>query len=57
VQELIDEGLPIFKTYLSSSIKIRESHEQAKPMIHLDPKHKLAQEFVALHGELARRNS
>ena len=29
--------------HLSSSIKIRESHEQARPMIHLDPKHKLAQ--------------
>ncbi|KAB2970574.1 ParA family protein [Zoogloea sp.] len=54
VQELIEEGLPIFKTYLSSSIKIRESHEQAKPMIHLDPKHKLAQEFTALHDELRR---
>ncbi|HMV18041.1 MAG TPA: ParA family protein [Zoogloea sp.] len=52
VQELIAEGLPIFKTYLSSSIKIRESHEQAKPMIHLEPRHKLAQEFIALHGEL-----
>ncbi len=52
VQELIAEGLPIFNTYLSSSIKIRESHEQAKPMIHLDPKHKLAQEFMALHAEL-----
>ncbi|HQX07504.1 MAG TPA: ParA family protein, partial [Zoogloea sp.] len=52
VQELIAEGLPLFRTYLSSSIRIRESHEQAKPMIHLDPKHKLAQEFVALHDEL-----
>ena len=52
VQELIAEGLPLFKTYLSSSIRIRESHEQAKPMIHLDPKHKLTQEFVALHAEL-----
>jgi len=54
VQELINEGLPVFKTYLSSSIRIRESHEQAKPMIHLDPKHKLTQEFVALHAELQR---
>lgn len=52
VQELIAEGLPLFKTYLSSSIRIRESHEQAKPMIHLDPKHKLTQEFIALHDEL-----
>lgn len=55
VQGLIDEGLPIFKTYLSSSVKIRESHEQAKPMIHLDPKHKLAQEFAALHAELRQK--
>ena len=52
VQELIAEGLPLFKTYLSSSIRIRESHEQARPMIHLDPKHKLTQEFIALHAEL-----
>ena len=52
VHELIAEGLPLFKTYLSSSIRIRESHEQAKPMIHLDPKHKLTQEFVALHAGL-----
>ncbi len=52
VQELVDEGLPVLKSYLSSSIKIRESHEQAKPMIHLDPRHKLALEFVALHDEL-----
>ena len=55
VQELIAEGLPVFKTYLSSSIRIRESHEQAKPMIHLDPKHKLSQEFTALHAELRQR--
>ncbi|MDX9837095.1 MAG: ParA family protein, partial [Azoarcus sp.] len=37
------------------SVKIKESHEQAKPMIHLEPKHKLAQEFVALHDNLARK--
>jgi chromosome partitioning protein len=55
VQELIDEGLPVLAPYLSASVKIKESHEQAKPMIHLEPKHKLAQEFVALHDNLARR--
>jgi chromosome partitioning protein len=32
--------------------KIRESHELSRPMIYLDPKHKLTQEFVSLHGEL-----
>ncbi len=52
VQELIDEGLPVLAPYLSASVKIKESHEAARPMIHLDPKHKLAQEFVALHDTL-----
>ena len=55
VQELIDEGLPVLTPYLSASVKVRESHEQARPMIHLDPRHKLTQEFVALHDSLARK--
>lgn len=54
VQELIDEGLPVVQPYLSSSVKIKESHEQAKPMIHLDARHKLSLEFVALHDSLAK---
>jgi len=53
VQELIDEGLPVLQPYLSASVKIKESHEQARPMIHLDPRHKLTQEFVALFDALA----
>ena len=51
-QELIDEGLPVLQPYLSASVKIKESHEQARPMIHLDPRHKLTQEFVALYEAL-----
>jgi chromosome partitioning protein len=31
---------------------VRESHEQAMPMVHLDPRHKLTQEYVALHDTL-----
>ncbi|BDB24305.1 ParA family protein [Cupriavidus sp. P-10] len=53
VEELISEGLPVLASRLSSSVKIRESHQHATPMIHLDPRHKLAQEYVALHRELA----
>ena len=52
VQDLIDEGLPVLQPYLSSSVKIRESHEQSMPMIFMDPRHKLTQEFVALHDAL-----
>ena len=55
VQELIDEGLPVLAPYLSSSVKIKESHEQSRPMIHLDPRHKLSQEYVQLHDTLARK--
>ena len=54
VQELIDEGLPVLQPYLSASVKIKESHDLARPMIHMDARHKLTHEFVALHDELAR---
>ena len=53
VAELLEEGLPILNVYLSSSVRIRESHDKAKPMVHLDPRHKLTQEFTALHEQLA----
>ncbi len=52
VQELRNEGLPVLSTLLSSSVRIKESHQQSLPMIHLDPRHKLAQEFTALYEEL-----
>ena len=52
VAELVEEGLPVIEPFLSASVKIKESHERARPMIHLDARHKLSQEFVALHGTL-----
>ena len=52
VQELIDEGLPVLQPYLSASVKIKESHEQALPMLHLDARHKLTLEYLALHAAL-----
>jgi chromosome partitioning protein len=55
VQELIDEGLPVLQPYLSSSIKVRESHESAKPLIYFAPRHKLTQGYVALHCTLEER--
>jgi chromosome partitioning protein len=55
VQELVDEGLPVLEPYLSASVKIKESHELARPMIHLDPGHKLTAEFDALYTALGGR--
>jgi chromosome partitioning protein len=55
VQELLEEGLPVLEPFLSSSVKVRESHEVSKPLIYLNPKHKLTQEYVALHSVLEER--
>ncbi len=52
VDELLAEGHPVLGTKLSSSIKIRESHELNLPMIHMDARHKVSQEFIALYEEL-----
>ena len=52
VQELIDEGLPVLQPYLSASVKIKESHQQARPMIYLDARHKVTREFQNLHTQL-----
>lgn len=52
VKDLQDEGLPVLNSKLSASIKMRESHEQAKPLIYMVPGHKLTQEYVALFNEL-----
>lgn len=55
VQELRDEKLPVLEPYLSASVKIKESHQQAKPMIHLDPRHKVTGEFERLFDALQGR--
>ncbi len=54
VEELKQEGLPVLSSPLSSSVKIRESHDAALPMVYLDPRHKLSREFEALYQELAQ---
>lgn len=52
VDELKAEGLPVLDNKISSSVKIRESHERGLPMIHLDARHKLSLEYLALYQEL-----
>lgn len=52
VEELREEGHPVMRTTLSSSVIMRESHQKASPLIHMAPKHKLTEEYVALFHEL-----
>jgi chromosome partitioning protein len=54
VSELIAEGLPVVNTRLSHSVKIRESHQKAVPLVTLAPRHKVAREFAELYEELNR---
>lgn len=52
VEELSNEGLPIISTYLSSSIKIKESHDVALPMIYYARNHKVTNEFLRIFQSL-----
>ena len=52
VEDLIAEGLPLMDSWLSSSVKIRESHEKAVPLVLMASRHKVALEFRALFQEL-----
>ncbi|MFZ0157307.1 ParA family protein [Pseudomonas sp.] len=54
VNELLAEGLPVLPIYLSSSIKMRESHRASVPIVHLAPAHKLSKAFTDLLGALER---
>jgi len=54
VAELRAEGLPVLDPPLSASVKIRESHDASRPMIYLDPRHKLTVEFSNLYDTLSQ---
>ena len=54
VDELIAEKLPVLQPYLSGSIRIKESHEAARPMVYFDGSHKVTQEYLALWKGLKR---
>lgn len=52
VEELLDDDLPVLRAKISSSVKMKESHDETRPLIHMAPKHKLTLQFVELFEEL-----
>ena len=52
VDELIADGLPVLEPYVSSSVRIRESHHAARPMVFFEAAHKVTAEFEALWERL-----
>jgi len=54
VEELHEEGHPVLETRLSSSVKVKESHERSIPLVYLAPQHKVTRQMQTLFEELAR---
>jgi len=52
VAELEEEGYPVFRTYLNTSVKMKESHREHRPLIDMAPSHKLTLQFLELYAEL-----
>ena len=52
IDQLKTDGFKLLDAFLSSSIKMKESHHLHRPLIDFAPSHKLTQEFLALHTEL-----
>jgi chromosome partitioning protein len=52
VDELKAEGQPILEPALSSSVRVKESHEQRTPLIVLDPSHRVTKEYLSLYDTL-----
>lgn len=48
IEELLEEGYRVLPSYIPQSVKMRESHQQCKPLVHLAPKHKLTLALTAL---------
>ena len=54
VEELEKSDFHIVKPFLSSSVKMKESHAECKPLASYAPKHKLTGQFVELLGNLEK---
>ncbi len=53
VRELTEEGgLPVLPVRLSSSVKMKESHQSRQPLIHMAPKHTLTRQYEDLYRVL-----
>lgn len=55
VEELKRAKFKLLKPFISSSVKVKESHAQHKPLVFLEPKHKVTLEFDELYTALSRK--
>ncbi|NHB56926.1 ParA family protein [Acinetobacter shaoyimingii] len=55
VQQLKDEGLPVFNSMLPPSVIMKESHHKNQPLIYLATDHKLTQAYQSLFNEIENK--
>ena len=52
IDSLLADGHPVIPTYVNQSVKMRESHQEKKPLLQLAPKHKLTQCLIAIYEHI-----
>jgi len=52
VEALVEDDLPVLEPYISSSVRVRESHHAARPMVFFEASHKVTGEFEGLYDRL-----
>jgi chromosome partitioning protein len=57
IHELEQEDYPVLATYLNTSVKMKESHREHRPLIDMAPSHKLTGQFLDLYAELESANA
>ncbi len=55
IAELKEEGHPLLDTAITSSIKVRESHEASVPLVYFAPSHKVSKQYAELYDALGRK--
>lgn len=53
VDELVEANFTLIKPFISSSVKVKESHAAHTPLVFLDAKHKITLEFVELYENIS----
>jgi chromosome partitioning protein len=52
VAELKAEGMPVLEPYVTASVKVKESHQENRPLAYLAPRHKVSLQFRDLYRSL-----
>ncbi len=55
VAELRDAGIRVIEPFISSSVKVRESHRARTPLVLMYPRHKISRQFEGLYETLSVR--